>query len=601
LSTMSQPWTWQEDQLSYARTGLTATIVDDTIFYSGGKNHASGTFSNIWDIYDIGEGQWDTCETSSTLRWNSATVSVGGKVFSAGGSNYPNWGNFADVDIYDKESGEWTVESLSLGRTISGGAVASGNKVFFAGGHIHTGPGPMTYTNIIDIYDTETNAWSIDSLSVPRCFIGGVAAGDKIYFAGGATGEQSVTDIIDIYDINTGEWTVDSLSEPRGFIAAIAYGDKIYFAGGAKPYNVTSTLIEVYNITSSSWEEPMNLQTIRIITALNVENSLVFTGACNHIEITGVIYIGPANGVVEVYYPETGQWDYSFTNLNPARFMYAPISYGNKAYYAGGWANSGISNKISILEYTGHCLPEGITFNTQAEIDNFQTNYPGCIEIEGDVTINGDDISDLSGLNVVTAIGGDLNISNNDILTNLAGLEGLSYIGGNLEIIANAVLSDVTGLENVEEGSITDLSIYYNFELSECHVESICMYLIDPNGTVDIHDNDIGCNTKEEVELACLNDVMELGNDGLFSISPNPLNSTTLIQYTLNQKSPVTLKILDLTGREIITLVNEVQQQGEQQVVFNTGDLPAGIYFCVLKTNLPKLRDAGQNKKIIKL
>lgn len=352
LSTRSQPWTWTEDTLSYARAGLTAATMDDTIFYSGGKLDATGGFSNIWDIYDIGTDQWDTYETSSALRWNSATVSVGGKVFSAGGSNYPAWGNLADVDIYDKESGEWTVDSLSLGRTFGyGGAVASGHKVFFAGGHIHTGYEPMTYTNRIDIYDTETNSWSIDSLSVPRCFIGGVAAGDKIYFAGGATGEQEVTGVIDIYDINTGEWTVDSLSEPRAFIAAIAYGDKIYFAGGSKPYNVTSTLIEVYNITSGIWEDPMNLQTTRVVTALNVENSLVFTGICDYFAITLVGSLGPANGVVEIYYPETNQWDYSVPNLNPARFLYAYISYGNKAYYAGGWADSGITDKISILEY----------------------------------------------------------------------------------------------------------------------------------------------------------------------------------------------------------------------------------------------------------
>ena len=44
------------------------------------------------------------------------------------------------------------------------------------------------------------------------------------------------------------------------------------------------------------------------------------------------------------------------------------------------------------------CLPEGIIFTTQAEIDNFQTSYPGCTEIEGDVTISGDDINNFIGL-----------------------------------------------------------------------------------------------------------------------------------------------------------------------------------------------------------
>ena len=54
------------------------------------------------------------------------------------------------------------------------------------------------------------------------------------------------------------------------------------------------------------------------------------------------------------------------------------------------------------------CLPQGITFTTQEQIDNFQVNYPGCTEIEGDVIISGEDITNLEGLNVVTDVGGFL-------------------------------------------------------------------------------------------------------------------------------------------------------------------------------------------------
>jgi hypothetical protein len=41
------------------------------------------------------------------------------------------------------------------------------------------------------------------------------------------------------------------------------------------------------------------------------------------------------------------------------------------------------------IAFSQGCLPEGITFTTQEQIDNFQANYPGCTEIEGDVNING--------------------------------------------------------------------------------------------------------------------------------------------------------------------------------------------------------------------
>jgi len=52
------------------------------------------------------------------------------------------------------------------------------------------------------------------------------------------------------------------------------------------------------------------------------------------------------------------------------------------------------------------CLPEGIIFNTQDQIDNFQVNYPNCTKIEGNVTIQGYiSITNLIGLNMLTSIG----------------------------------------------------------------------------------------------------------------------------------------------------------------------------------------------------
>ncbi len=79
-------------------------------------------------------------------------------------------------------------------------------------------------------------------------------------------------------------------------------------------------------------------------------------------------------------------------------------------------------------------------------------------------------------------------------------------------------------------------------------------------------------------------------------VFPNPLGQRALIDYILKNNSPVTLKILDLSGREVETLVNEVQLQGEQRVVFNTKGIKPGIYFCVIKTS-----EGVQTKKMIKL
>jgi hypothetical protein len=99
------------------------------------------------------------------------------------------------------------------------------------------------------------------------------------------------------------------------------------------------------------------------------------------------------------------------------------------------------------------CLPQGITFTTQEQIDNFQTNYPGCTEIEGDVKIGicnvTGNITNLNGLSVLTSIGGYLTIYCNKFLTSLTGLENLTSIGDYLGIRSNNALTSLTGLENL--------------------------------------------------------------------------------------------------------------------------------------------------------
>ncbi|MCD4731507.1 MAG: hypothetical protein K8R74_12960, partial [Bacteroidales bacterium] len=114
------------------------------------------------------------------------------------------------------------------------------------------------------------------------------------------------------------------------------------------------------------------------------------------------------------------------------------------------------------------CLPEGITFSTQAQIDNFKYNYPDCTNIEGDVKIgssNGNSISDLSGLNNITSIGGFLKIEGNEELTSLTGLDNVTYIGSDLSLIMNNSLTNLVGLDNLTSIG-GDLSISGNENLS---------------------------------------------------------------------------------------------------------------------------------------
>ncbi len=127
----------------------------------------------------------------------------------------------------------------------------------------------------------------------------------------------------------------------------------------------------------------------------------------------------------------------------------------------------------------------------------------GLNSIGGDLEINANPLSSLTGLDGVTSIGGGLYITGNYALSSLNGLEGLTSIGGVLQIHGNNSLTSLSGLDNLNAGSITNLSIIDNYSLSTCDVQSICDYLASPNGTVNIYNNETGCNNPPEVASGC--------------------------------------------------------------------------------------------------
>jgi len=66
---------------------------------------------------------------------------------------------------------------------------------------------------------------------------------------------------------------------------------------------------------------------------------------------------------------------------------------------------------------------------------------------------------------------------------------------------------------------------------------------------------------------------------------PNPFNPTTTINYSIIKDGFVNLKVYNLLGKEVATLVNEKKNSGRYSVDFNSNELSSGIYFYKLETN----------------
>jgi hypothetical protein len=59
---------------------------------------------------------------------------------------------------------------------------------------------------------------------------------------------------------------------------------------------------------------------------------------------------------------------------------------------------------------------------------------------------------------------------------------------------------------------------------------------------------------------------------------PNPFNPTTTISYAIKTEGEVTLKVYDMLGKEVASLVNERKEPGNYSVAFNATKLPSGMY-----------------------
>jgi len=81
-----------------------------------------------------------------------------------------------------------------------------------------------------------------------------------------------------------------------------------------------------------------------------------------------------------------------------------------------------------------------------------------------------------------------------------------------------------------------------------------------------------------------------------YSISnyPNPFNPSTTINYQLPENGFVTIKVYDILGKEVATLVNENKQAGYHKIDFDGSKLTSGIYIYTIKAN-----NFAQSKKMI--
>jgi len=271
----------------------------------------------------------------------------------------------------------------------------------------------------------------------------------------------------------------------------------------------------------------------------------------------------------------------SFTQTN-AQEPVKDLSIGNKWFYQKtGWAHGGINLNASItFEVIGDTLIDNTTYailledyigeNGHTHIYRFYEMadssktvmvYPcqqgiGWVdEIFYDFSMNIDDTiyyNGYSGYNTIIAKGDSiywlLNLQNLGLITSQC-----RFGIGNINHINIAEYFGITSLYS--EG----LDNAYNWILMGAVIDGLTF------GNTDLTEEDI------------------LKLYSLEQNYPNPFNPTTKIKYQLPKISFVTIKVYDVLGKEISTLVNEEKPAGNYEVELTGDGLPSGIYFYQLR------------------
>jgi hypothetical protein len=358
---------------------------------------------------------------------------------------------------------------------------------------------------------------------------------DNLTYIGGSTKIYRNDTLLNLAGLNN----VDSIGDYLAIIVnknltSLTGLDNLTTIGGYLSISWNPSLISLmglHNLTSIGFDSDLFITQDNLLTSLN--------------GLEGLTSIGSDLGIQE---------NASLTCLSGLN----NVTYIGNTFLLGGF-DEGQGNP-SLISLTGL---EGLTSIGYLEINDNSA------------------LTSLIGLDNLTSIGGNLLIgtwpAGNSGLKSLTGLESLIYIGDALEVGYNDSLTSLTGLDNVEANTLSDLYIYGNSSLSTCAVQSICDYLAAPNGTVEIHDNAIGCNSEVEVDSACV--YLSNGNayDLLsFLIYPNPTSTKINIEVPFNPSDYRNTTLVILNSCEQQLLVRQILQP---HLVLDVSELSNGIYF----------------------
>ncbi|MCX6163082.1 MAG: T9SS type A sorting domain-containing protein [Ignavibacteriae bacterium] len=400
-------------------------------------------------------------------------------------------------------------------------AITVSGSDIFVGGRF-TKIGGVTRNRIARINSDGTlNSWNPGAQSEVYAL---ALSGNDIY-VGGSFASIGGETRYHFAKFNTTTGNLDATWNPNGDDTPMAfaiYGGNIYAVGWfSKIGGVTRNYLAKLNSSNGAADPDWNPNSGNAINSIAINSS-------------GIIYVGgwfnTMGGLTRNYIARLNNTDGAPDAWNPDAnsYVFSVFCSGDDVYAGGQFSTMGGNLQTSLALFTDRPLPVTLTSFIHS--------------------VNGRDVN----LKWVT---------DNEI--NNAGFEILRAVAGSEYLVFSRV-------GYVKGRGTTNTPITYTFTDSKLSPGKYSYRLkqIDNNGNFEYH------NLKVTVEI---------GIPAKFSLSqnyPNPFNPTTKIDFSIPFESKVSLNIYDITGRNVMTIINkEFRSAGYYSADINAGSLGSGIYF----------------------
>jgi len=448
--------------------------------------------------------------------------------FAIGGNTEPAGNNY--LSRYNANSNTWTtLAPIPVPRLVFAAAVAQ-NKLFVFGG-----AGTGDYSDSIYVYDIATNAWSLNSLHLPvaRGWDRAAVYQDSlIYISGGLASSAGDPDgLVFLYNVNNNTirpcTSFPTLLFGGGFAV---FGNKLVSVGGA-----TSTVLSAETFVGEISQLDRSVITWTTKTAF--PGGVRFKMEAGTFGSKGIVVTGGNIGTPDYWTPQADH------------YMYNPITDAWTTLQAAPYAN------------LGYCSFGGKIGNQLMWV--LAGGYDGAAPLAS--TIIYKDVDLPVELSSFTS-----NVVNNEVQLRWTTTTEKNNKGFSVERKSNnnwEVIGFISG-----KGTTTEINNYtftdkvngskYSYRLKQVDFDGTFEY--SPVINVDV--------TGPKVYLLSQN-------------YPNPFNPSTVIKFGLATDSKVSVKIYDVLGREVATLINGALESGSHEVQFNAKNITSGVYFYKIEAN----------------